>query len=667
MGRGNKEINWLKAIFNILFVFAVYNTTIAQTADFKPGKINITDLEIKPCPIDSNSGAYIISDIGRAYFEYTQHSGFLIYFDRKVRIKILKNKDFDEANFHIRLHSGTEGFEKFRINDGFTFNLENGKIIKSKLTSESQFEELVTSNIKRIKISMPNIREGSVIDLDYTIISPYSNIHNWYFQHDIPVLSSQFTVEIPEFYSYKKFLNGFIKVSTKTDETKSIIGYGENSSYQNYITTYIAKNVPAFKEESYLSSISNYISYIEHEVSSVKFPNALPKYFTQDWNTIKKELMEEKYYGGILESSGSLKETVNKITLGLYDQNDRAKAIYNHVKNTMKWNHENSILADRKLNSIYESKVGNSAEINLLLTCMLREASIHSYPIIISSRDNGIALISYPILNKFNCVISTAIIGNDTILLDATNQNSPFNMLPLDHLNGEGELIGEIEPLTIELRPQKDNVEMTSADFKIFPETKEIRGKIQVSSKGYCALERRNQLLNSENKKDFAKEIQDKNPDLSIGSIDLQNFDSIEHPAKVLLNDISISLTGKTTGSIITINPLFYGSIKENPFKDEERKYPVDFVFPFSKTYILNLELPEGFAVDEMPKSIILSLPNNAGKLVYNITNDNGKIQLLIKLTFIKIFFIGDEYKQLREFYNKIISKEAELIVLKKL
>ena len=52
-----------------------------------------------------------------------------------------------------------------------------------------------------------------------------------------------------------------------------------------------------------------------------------------------------------------------------------------------------------------KTRQGNVAEINLLLTAMLRKAGIEADPMILSTRDNGIANTSYPLISEYNYVI----------------------------------------------------------------------------------------------------------------------------------------------------------------------------------------------------------------------------------------------------------------------
>src|SRR5690606_35828561 len=113
--------------------------------------------------------------------------------------------------------------------------------------------------------------------------------------------------------------------------------------------------------------------------------------------------------------------------------------------------------------------------------------------------------------------------------------------------------------------------------------------------------------------------------------------------------------------------PILYSRIEENPFKREDREYPVDFGSPFERMYISKLTIPENFIVEELPKSRAIALPQNGGKYVYNITNTGNTVYITSNFSINKSLFVQDEYPVLREFYNQVVAMQSEQIVLKKI
>ena len=132
------------------------------------------------------------------------------------------------------------------------------------------------------------------------------------------------------------------------------------------------------------------------------------------------------------------------------------------------------------------------------------------------------------------------------------------------------------------------------------------------------------------------------------------------------LSPISASGSGQEN-SIIYLNPMLGQGEKENPFKLEERLYPVDFGAPIDETYMARFTIPEGYALDEAPKSIAVNLPEQAGRFMYVVQQQGNVVQVMSKVSINKPVFYAPEYGNLKELYNQIIAKHAEQIVLKKL
>src|SRR5258708_21867421 len=130
--------------------------------------------------------------------------------------------------------------------------------------------------------------------------------------------------------------------------------------------------------------------------------------------------------------------------------------------------------------------------------------------------------------------------------------------------------------------------------------------------------------------------------------------------------EITIDEHATSAGNMIYINPFVSSRIEENPFKSEKREYPVDYGNKVEKIYSCKITIPDGFAIEELPKSIIIVMPENAAKYSYNIAQLNNTINITSNFQVNKILFLQTDYPFLREFYNQVIAKQAEQIVLKK-
>jgi hypothetical protein len=106
--------------------------------------------------------------------------------------------------------------------------------------------------------------------------------------------------------------------------------------------------------------------------------------------------------------------------------------------------------------------------------------------------------------------------------------------------------------------------------------------------------------------------------------------------------------------------------LKGNPFKIDKRKYPVDFIHKFENFYSVTILIPENFEVVSYPKAVSIGLPEKAAYFLYQVNVLGSSIQFNFKMGINKTVFTEEEYSSIREFYNQILAKHAEPVILKR-
>jgi transglutaminase-like putative cysteine protease len=676
-----------KISYLIIICLSISISLFGQKKEFKFGKIDMADLKATQCPIDSNAEAYVLGDYGTSYFNYVQEKGFQTIYDRHFRIKILKKTATGWADVTIPLYISTSGSDKETVSGlkAATYNLEDGKIVISKLEKNEIFDEKANKNWMNEKFTLPNVKEGSIIEVSYKIYSGFYGLRDWKFQYSIPVLYTQYDTRIPEYFQYKVFQNGYEPIHNSNSSEPSNVdftwkersdGEGLNSVTQTEfhhetvhfttnVSTYIGENIKSFHNEPFMNSEKNYVSSLEIELESIKFPNSLVKNYSANWESITKELMEYDYFGDITKKEGATNDIVKTSTQGLSQPLDKAVAIYDYIRNNFKWNGLKRLYASDGIRKTISVKSGNSADINLLLVAALKNADLQANPVALSTRDNGIILMSYPVLQKLNYVIASVDIDGKRYLLDATDKHATFGFLPERCLNGQGRIISETKPGTIDLTTSQNYLQNIDLSLKI-ADNGDLSGTWTEVRKGYAAHNFRDAIAGSKSKEDFVTEKQKDNPGLTINKFEFENLDSLQKDVRI---NYEVTLTGQTesTGNLLMIHPLLTEQLKENYFKLEDRKFPVDYSYNFNKTFIAQYEIPQGYQIETLPKPVSMVLPNRDATFLYNVVAVGNKVQVLRKLMINKSLFLPEEYPALREFYNKMVAKEAEVIVLKKL
>jgi hypothetical protein len=309
-------------------------------------------------------------------------------------------------------------------------------------------------------------------------------------------------------------------------------------------------------------------------------------------------------------------------------------------------------------------KEGSSADINLFLTYLLKKADYETYPVLISTRDHGAIDMAFPILNQFNNVINLTVIDGENYLMDATDPYRAYNLLDEKDLYGNGFVIRKYEYDWIPIANTYKSKELISLNLGL-NETGKIEGSFDCMQSGYYSLETR-KGISSYGQKDYFSSLltgEGFSYNFEIESID--NKDNVELPLSFKVN-VGTNSFVQVNADMIYIQPMLHFGYGQNPFINEERKYPVDFYYSRDQTFSLNLSIPEGYELIELPKGIKIVLPENAGSFYFVCQSMGNKVQLNSKIVLNKTQYAVEEYKIIKEFFDQIIAKQSEQIVLKK-
>jgi hypothetical protein len=667
----------LSTLLSIAFI-SVYS----QKPPVKFGDIQIEDLKMTQFENDSSASAVVLADYGESSIEYNQTEGqFVLRFERIQRIKILTKDGLEYANFTISLyHSGGDN-EKISGLKAVTYNLENGKIVETKMKNDGVFNEKFDNNIDFTKITLPNVKEGSIVEITYRINSDFLfNFQDWEFQRTIPVILSEYRATIPEYFNYDKYMQGYISLSAneKNVVPASITIISKERSggreaiqttfssdkidYQETKFRWVAQNVPAFKPEPHITSSSDYISKINFELAYTKFPNQGIKRYMGSWDDINKLFSESEDFGMVVTSNGYLKKIAEEVTAGIAEPEQKVTAIVNYVKQTVLWDGKNRKYLSQPLKRILDEKKGSSADINLLLACMLDKVGIDVNPVLLSTRDHGFVRETTPISSQFNYVICLASVGDKSLLLDATEKLLPIGMLPERCLNGNGFVVSKNGFQWVSLQSKIKSRIFVNADLTL-TSSADLTGKLQIDRTGYDALASRKKYF-SKDEEEYVKDfIGSRSWDIS--KTEIENTKEIHQPLKEKY-ELKVSEQIMSAGNVLYLNPLLLHRIDANPFKLENREYPVDFSSPFERVFMCRINLPEGYRVDELPQPKAMALPENAGRYTYSVTQTGSILNIISNFQINKSIFTQTEYPNLREFYNQVVAKQAEQIVIKK-
>ena len=662
----------LSKLLIMLFLFAFVGKATAQK--FELGKVSIKELQDKMHPVDTSAAAAILYNKVKTFFEYNQKDGFSINVEYECRIKIYKKEGLEWATHQIPYYVGYENYNDDTVNFSkcITYNLENGVVVKTKLNNEGTFKKKINEFWNEASITMPNVKVGSVIEFKYVLkTEDIVKFPRFDFQYAIPVNYSEYKTIIPGFFVYKSFVRGRSNVEAESKVTNGSLYFTNkiNPSRMDYInfqqveSVYKTYNTPALKEEPFVDNIQNYRMAIEHELEKTQFYGNPVKDYAMTWEGVAKTIYDDKNFGIELNQRDYLAQDLKKILKEGMSVPERMDVIFKFIQNKMNWNDKKGCYTDKGVTQAYKESTGNTAEINFILIAMLNYAGITAYPVLISTKEHGIPL--FPSRTVFNYVTAAAQIDGKQIILDATNKYTTANTLPFNAMNRTGRLIrqnGTSEEINlVPNTSSKESIYMMVS----FDDSGKIVGKVRVHKTDYEAFGYRDKYAGIDKDNYLEKKENDLNG-IQISDYTIENVADLAKPIAE-----NFTFTSDNGYEIINgkmyINPLLFFTQSKNPFVQEKREYPVYFGYPKQEKIIVTIEIPEGYEVESFPKAIKIATIDDIGSYTFNSLISGNKIQIQATKDINKAVLSANYYIVLKDFFQKMIDKQNEKIILKKI
>jgi hypothetical protein len=616
-------------------------------------------------PSDTNTSAVILFDYGDATFSID----YDLCFTRHTRIKILKKAGFQWGNVVLGYFSGQHG-EKIGKIDGLTSILEpDGTVRQIEMDSDAIFKEEVREDYVQIRFTLPALAEGCVIEYKYTRTSDNPHyLPDWDFQTTEPTLWSEYRAITPTVFRYAIVHFGdrnFAISETRLDDNPwRPNNYSGLTDKQAVLYHYARSNVPALREEPYITTLDDYRAKLMVQLSMVMWPGYAGQPILQSWPKLMEAMLKEDGVDDNLSGTKTTRNLAKALTDTITDPVNKIIAIYDFVRNTIVWNSENRLRASQDPDEVLETKKGNCAEINYLLVSMLRDAGIEAVPVLSSTRSHGKISKIWPLYTNFDYVIAHVKAGGSTFLLDATDRLRPYNVLPTRALNHEGLLLQEGPETWVPIEPGLKSREATSATVTL-AEDGGIRGTIMRSFADYHAFHER-VSLSGKKEEDYIKGLlHSETSGVVADSFSFVNRDDVKEPLIVNAH-ISAPTYAQVLDDFIYVNPMLSERTMENPFKLRKRSFPIDMPYGSQSTFKLDMTIPAGYVVKEVPPPFNTGLPLDGGSYSRVFEVDSQKVSMLVRMDITKTYIEASKYENIRLMFEQIVAREGEQIVLAK-
>lgn len=652
----------MKKQFFLMCFIGLVQLAVAQNYVHEFGKYSNEEFQLQRYDKDPSAEAVVLYDIGSSEFIQTDN-GLEIYFERRTKIKILSKAGLKWAQISIPYYESDNKYEEISDLKGNTYNFENGVIRSTALNPKNAYIEKYNEHWNEKKFAMPDVKEGSVIEVAYKIKSPYIfNFRNWDFQSKIPVIYSEYTTKMVPFYEYQYILQG----ASKFDEFKSYVDTGlskrfANVTYQDMVYFYVMKDLPAFRDETFITSPNDYMVKLNFQLSAIHRPTGSTETIMSTWPKLSAEMIDDENFGKYLKSCKKKgKEITDTMHLASKTNIDKIKLIDHFVKSKFNWNGISDKYASKSVKDFMVSKTGNCTDINLFLTGMLNAAGIEAYPVILSTRGHGKIKSDYPFLHFFNYVVVLANIDSVSVLLDATDPFSNFTEIPPRCINDKGLIIEKNKEEWVSLKSNPVSSILYDFNMHLTNNKDSVTQNCKIITTRYEALDYRNRYTFSYKK---LKENLLGNNALSTDTIKAIDLYRIENPFEI---DFNYKTSLEKIEDKIVVAPFSDYIITENPLKQSYRNYPVDFTYKKLYKYQSTIEIPKGYKLLSVPENLILN--NKMIRIIY-VTDilDNGSVKVIGTYEFMKDEFAPIEYLELKNYFSKIIDKFNEKVVFVKI
>jgi hypothetical protein len=485
----------------------------------KWGKIARAEFSIAPSEADSAASAIVLCDFGN--IEISNRT----FYTRHTRIKILKPEGLRYAVIEIPYQTKNR-HDDFLDLRARTLVMQNGKITSYRVPAHQIEDIKINDTWSKKKFTFPNVEPGAIIEFRYTVASlDFEKLNTWYFQREIPTVWSELRFQVPDPFVYLvTYLNSRplapdeeMMYGQKLQwlyETRSrprrlalirdnyvLFATHENRykvwALNNMKKKIVMRNLPGLSSVPDDRPVTDFYPMLRFDLfeSSGNLPRsfrplvltthkdyetrgewslmhdrmAIPGYVhyrLKTWSEFNSGLLEHERFGMFLmKSSGS-----NRFIDSISDMSkpERLEAVLRYVHNNYHWNGAFTLYTSQDFKNFMINHNGSTADINLLMVNLLRQAGITADPLLIRTSDRGLPEKMFPVKGQFNHVIVLAMIDGVQVLLDAAvGGSTDLNRLHKLDIGTQAWIVREENPGWIEIFSPVNEAEEEAPVFKL--------------------------------------------------------------------------------------------------------------------------------------------------------------------------------------------------------
>lgn len=580
---------------------------------------------------------------------------------RVVRILRPEGRHYGEIYVHLGQGEKLNSIHAWTIDaQGRDYELKD-----KEFTERTPYSYILYQDVRLIRGTAPAPNPGSVVAMEYDVRRrDWHNQMSWFWEESVPVRESRVAVQLPPGWEFK-----FTGTGPGHVQPNSI---GDNN------WEWVRRDLPAIEHEPLMPA---YLALASRLVIAY-FPIGNLEGSVASWEGIAR------WYAGLAAdrraSTPEISEKVRELTTGKADFDSKVRALASFLQRDIRYvaieigigGHQPHPAKD-----VFHYRYGDCKDKATLLSTMLHEAGIASNYVFINTQrgvvdpaapsiffDHAILAIELPDASRakpYRSVV-TAKSGKQYLIFDPTDEYTPLGELRTDLQQTYALLVtdGGGELIRTPLLPPEWNSLARTGHFKLAADGS-LNGEVLETLGGDHALRERGDFLHAteqERTQRFERGLGN-----SLQGFTLQKFDVRQLPEidKSLIFDFELSVPqyAQARGPLLLVRPRVLGN-KSFAVDTKPRHNPVEFDGASHETDVYEIEIPEGFVVDDVPDSVHA----DAGFATYT-----SKVEVVgSKIRYSREFVrrelrIGPErIADLRKFEGIIGADEAASVVLKK-
>jgi hypothetical protein len=502
------------------------------------------------------------------------------------------------------------------------------------------------------RLVFKNLKPQNILEVSYELTTDnVESISNWSFQEALPVRRAELWTTINVAYEHAFLMQ---------NEKNIHIVLDSKSGAKIYHADNLAANKPM--TEAFSITVGDQITGVQLQLKSVELANKTKQSLTPSWSELANRIIKNEGVGQQYSKKLNydvLWKAMQPVIASEKTEEAKLKAAYNFINENVKWNGEWHTATRTSLNMAFEKHTANSGELNLMLIACLNEAGFKAYPMFVSTRQHGKTNEKAPFLSQFDhllCYVERT--GNPPLLMDAGSVYRPMGLPRVEALNGDGWIVTP-KNQQWQSMSSKITARQTLSAFSVTAEG-DMKGRFSKTSKDHEAVSERDEQVRRRAVKSLEKQYQG----IRIDSV---SNSSTDNGASFFKRNIYcfLSQVAAIDSNSMTVKPLWRTGFELNPLATIAANNSFDFPYLVQDLHVFALQMPAGSSIIKQPDTDMFELPDKSAGWSLTVSRNADIMQLSLVVKINKLHFEATEYAALKAFFDKIIDKQKELIVLK--